>query len=140
MYVCVEFKMSSNRRKSAIWRYFQETKEDKKSNWICVLCKTVGSCKNTSKQWKHLEIHHKAVWDEIRCQRQPPKKRRRQDDNGSDNLLDNDSERIESDTNAGPSINVAAPGNTGASTATSASANDNAGQAGPHTGAASASG
>jgi hypothetical protein len=132
--------MSSNRRRSAIWRYFQETKEDKKSNWICVLCKTVGSCKNTSNQWKHLGIHHKAVWDEIRGQRQPPKKRRRQDDNGSENLLDNDSERIESDTNAGPSISVAAHDNTGASTATSASANDNAGEAGPHTGAASAPG
>jgi hypothetical protein len=44
----LEIKMSSNRRSSAVWQYFQEIKEDKKSNWICVICKTVATSATTS--------------------------------------------------------------------------------------------
>jgi hypothetical protein len=129
-----EITMSSNRRTSAIWQYFQEIKEDKKSNWVCVICKTVGSCKNTSNQWKHLEIYHKDIWDEIKTRKQPPKKRRREDDNVSNNLLDDDSESERMDANA------AAAGATGQSTATSATTSDNASRAGPSDGASGATG
>ncbi len=48
--------MSAPGRTSAIWQYFQEVREDKKSNWFCVIYKSVGTCKNTSNQWKHLEL------------------------------------------------------------------------------------
>ena len=44
----LEIKMSSNRRSSAVWQYFQEIKEGKKSNWICVICKTVATSATTS--------------------------------------------------------------------------------------------
>lgn len=135
VYVCLirfDITMSSNRRTSAIWQYFQEIKEDKKSNWICVICKTIGSCKNTSNQWKHLEIYHKDIWDEIKTRKQPPKKRRREDDNESNNLLDDDSERMDA--------NAAAAGATGQSAATSATTSDNASRAGPSDGASGATG
>lgn len=59
---------------------------------------------NTSNLWKHLEIYHKAIWEEIMGKKQPSKKRRREDNNDSGYLLDNDSERMERDTNAGPSF------------------------------------
>jgi hypothetical protein len=96
-------------------------REDKKSNWVCVLCKTVGSCKNTSNQWKHLELHHKEIWEELKGKKQPPKKRRREDDN-SNNLLDNDSGRIEDDADAVPSTSDSAAADAGPSATTSASA------------------
>jgi hypothetical protein len=97
------------RRTSAIWQYFNEVNEDKVSNWVCVICKTIGSCKNTSNLWKHLEVNHKAIYDEIKARKQPAKKRRREDDESS-RLLDND-ERMGEDlphNNDNPSVAAAA--------------------------------
>ena len=114
------------RRTSAIWQYFNEVNEDKVSNWVCVICKTVGSCKNTSNLWKHLEVNHKAIYDEIKARKQPAKKRRREDDESS-RLLDND-ERMGEDlphNNDNPSV-AAAANNAGPSGASSATAANNA--------------
>ena len=109
------------RRASATWQYFNKKKEgNKASNWVCVICKTLGSCKNISNLWKHLGVNHEAIHDQIKQGKQPAKQRWDE----SHRLLDDDDERVGEVlplNNDDPSV-AAAPNNADPSSASAASA------------------